>query len=1180
MKKKMLLIGLLSTLITNYLFAQLHPNLAGSSNGTLKTISLFVKGDVEKTKAVVSNLGGYFKYASGDISAIVLPANQYDNFLKSEFYDRVERPYHKVQLMGDQSLINNGVVSVQAGSAPLTQGYDGTGVVIGILDSGLDFNHTDFKLANGHSRVKYLWDQTMTSGGSVPSPYNYGIHWDSTHINNHTCTHVPNSSFYGHGTLTTGVACGNSQGRSSYRAIAPNADIIFVAVDLNGVTGNSYETCVVDGAAYCFAKAAALGKPCVVNASLGSYSGSHDGTDLATQLIENMVTSQPGRMFVAAAGNAGAVKLHLGYPIPTDSAYTYFNDFNSGAPYGRIVYFELYADSANFRNAQFAIGADKTSPSFNHRNRTKLLNVVSDYQMWTAVNNFTRIDTLKNNIGKRLGIVETYCEKQGGNYFMFFFVDVDSSTNYTWRFLTKGTGRFDIWSHASYTGTSTMRSTGLPTVLQLPDIAKYAMPDTEQTIVSGWNCSSKLISVANYLNRNHYTTFQGNNFICDGRTQGQRYPTSSKGPTRTGLQKPDIAASGEWTMAANDLYWLNWAKTNNPNSLYSDTMHGPHKGTSAAAPAVAGVIALYLQKYPNASWSDIKASMITCAKTDVFTGNSLPNTVWGYGKIDAFKMLNCKGCNNPISVNYNSLSQINDGSCIAPPAAINDLPCYALNGSANSGSISGTNNLASYDHGASLFNGLSNNPTSNPPSGPNLIYYSGSTSLATNNGLNEPTPTCGVVGTSPKTIWFKFKAPTMGGIDVTIRTNYTSTNFNTLISAYIPSQNPCNNGTTYTAIGCSNNGTLILNSFNLSAYAGQDIYVQLMGNGVSSPFGNYCISLQGVPLNIALVNTSSSKITVNFPTVSGATAYRLYWKVATANGYCYTSISPSTSTYTITGLLPATNYKVWACYSNTQQSFYSLVQTSTTTVGCIGTSVAATVTPFTSPIHCTKLTVSWPAISNALPTYGYRLYWQLVGSSGYNTVALTNPNYTISNLNLNANYQIWYKAICNDNTTILSPISNASTCGAPARQSPEYESSVWESNGVVFVNEDPRVIAENTDLTIPNGKVQAITLNHFEATIASKNFDSLELKNRSTVTLQPNPADDLAVLKYVLPSIGNLQITIRTIDGRLMNTYPFYASNMEGYINFDVHNYAAGVYLITIQGTDFIQTTKLMVAHK
>jgi PKD repeat protein len=166
------------------------------------------------------------------------------------------------------------------------------------------------------------------------------------------------------------------------------------------------------------------------------------------------------------------------------------------------------------------------------------------------------------------------------------------------------------------------------------------------------------------LNRNNYQTWQGNTFNCDNHQVGNHYPSSSKGPTRNGLNKPDISASGEWTQAANDLYWLNWAKTNNPNSLAIDTMHGPHKGTSAAAPVVSGAVALYFQKRPTASYLDVKAALTTCVLTDNFTGTSLPNNVWGYGKLDAFKMLNCQGCTNPSMSNYNSMAQIDDGSCV------------------------------------------------------------------------------------------------------------------------------------------------------------------------------------------------------------------------------------------------------------------------------------------------------------------------------------------------------------------------------------------------------------------------------------------------------------------------------------------------------------------------------------
>src|SRR5205823_2140619 len=70
--------------------------------------------------------------------------------------------------------------------------------------------------------------------------------------------------------------------------------------------------------------------------------------------------------------------------------------------------------------------------------------------------------------------------------------------------------------------------------------------------------------------------------------------------------------------------------------------HRINGGTSAASPVVAGIAALYLQKYPNASNMDIKNAIIGCSKTDVQTGSALPDYHWGYGKVDAFHALT--GC--------------------------------------------------------------------------------------------------------------------------------------------------------------------------------------------------------------------------------------------------------------------------------------------------------------------------------------------------------------------------------------------------------------------------------------------------------------------------------------------------------------------------------------------------------
>src|SRR5690606_26480683 len=98
-----------------------------------------------------------------------------------------------------------------------------------------------------------------------------------------------------------------------------------------------------DAIDFIFTKAAALGKPAVVNLSLGDYFGSHDGLDAPTLFTDQLLEESPGRAIVAAAGNSGNLgNYHLAYDIPeADTAFTWFK-YNSSA---QAVYFELWADT-------------------------------------------------------------------------------------------------------------------------------------------------------------------------------------------------------------------------------------------------------------------------------------------------------------------------------------------------------------------------------------------------------------------------------------------------------------------------------------------------------------------------------------------------------------------------------------------------------------------------------------------------------------------------------------------------------------------------------------------------------------------------------------------------------------------------------------------------------------------
>src|SRR5579859_318721 len=168
----------------------------------------------------------------------------------------------------------------------------GQGVLVGIVDSGIDYRNPDFKNPNGTTRIKYIWDQT--SKGKAPAGFAYGNECASSSINNGSCTE---RDVEGHGTHVAGIAAGN--GRSSnpprYIGVANQADIAVVKLRA------TKETDIVDGCRYLIQKAQQLREPLVINLSLGTDSEPHDGSGTVGQALSQLTGS--GRIIVAAAGN-------------------------------------------------------------------------------------------------------------------------------------------------------------------------------------------------------------------------------------------------------------------------------------------------------------------------------------------------------------------------------------------------------------------------------------------------------------------------------------------------------------------------------------------------------------------------------------------------------------------------------------------------------------------------------------------------------------------------------------------------------------------------------------------------------------------------------------------------------------------------------------------------------------
>mgnify|MGYP003345809408 CR=1 FL=1 len=184
---------------------------------------------------------------------------------------------------------------------------DGAGTIVAIVDTGIDFSHSDFLNADGTTRIVALWDQTDLSGTGTAaiagdrgvSAFTYGTECSRQQIDNQNAGRsngCAQKDTNGHGTHVASIAAGKY-------GVAPKADIL--VVNSIGTTGGD----PIKAFQWVVAMAAREGKPVSVNNSWGGHSGPHDGSDAASLAIDGYA-ALPGVVMMVAAGNEGQMKLH------------------------------------------------------------------------------------------------------------------------------------------------------------------------------------------------------------------------------------------------------------------------------------------------------------------------------------------------------------------------------------------------------------------------------------------------------------------------------------------------------------------------------------------------------------------------------------------------------------------------------------------------------------------------------------------------------------------------------------------------------------------------------------------------------------------------------------------------------------------------------------------------------
>jgi subtilisin family serine protease len=498
-------------------------------------------------------------------------------------------------------LVHNGHVNRTA--------YRGEGVLVCIIDTGIDWSHIDFRDPDDttKSRIAAIWDQTISASGgeSPPTGFAYGVEYSRTHIEDELDGSpegfVREQDTHGHGTHVAGTAAGNGAALSpaKYGGMAPESDLLIVKAG----NGTFFHSDVINGLTWADQKGTELGKPVVVNMSLGSDYGSHDGTDSKSQAIDDFVGS--GRVVVVSAGNSGNDVIHFSGTIPASDYTEIFYTVPSYTPAGGSGNDAFSFDS--WMDGNGSVTATVYTPAGQYGTRGPEESGV------TMVNEGAML-------------IENYTRSQNGDREITISVyDSDPAVppaTGTWRLrLTNNTASpipFHGWLYDPHIGSP----------------AKWVTlggGDSEYTL---GNSSAGAIIVGSCVHRWRWSDFMGDTWW--GGTPDRSDDLSgfsSHGPTRDERQKPDITAPGDKMASSSS----GDAEIDTSVTL-PGRKHHVLQGTSMSSPVVAGSVALLLQQNPSLSESGVKSLITGNAVTDGYTG-SVWNAEWGYGRLDIYRAM-------------------------------------------------------------------------------------------------------------------------------------------------------------------------------------------------------------------------------------------------------------------------------------------------------------------------------------------------------------------------------------------------------------------------------------------------------------------------------------------------------------------------------------------------------------
>ncbi|MBP1755200.1 MAG: hypothetical protein H6Q59_1598 [Firmicutes bacterium] len=493
-------------------------------------------------------------------------------------------------LCSQQSLDASGVTKLARTS---TLNLRGEGVIVGIIDTGIDYTNPVFRHKDGTTKIISIWDQEITSENQDPNivyPAFYGTVYKSEQINQAIQSPdpfqiVPSTDEIGHGTWMAGIAAGSEDQENEFVGVVPDADILVVKLKLAKpfyrefflipATEPVYQTNdILWGLQYLVDTARELHRPLSICVSLGSSQGSHDNSDVLNTML-SIAADFPGIAITVAAGNEGNARRHFYSTIePNGEPVTV--DLNVGENEKGFT-MELWG------NPPMIYTLDMRSPGGEYKSRI-LENLAKNQEVVFVF--------------ERTVINIDYFMVEAGTGKQVIMLRFKNPTVGNWKFQVYGRGDlkgdFHIW---------------------LP--------------------SDHLITEGTYfINSNAYTTVTspGNSIVpititAYNPSNDTLFSDAGRGYSASGEVKPGLAAPGVNLLCPT---------LNHEYTLVS--------GTGVAAAHAAGITAMVLEwsvvqgNVPNMDTVGIKKFLVRGAKRKVSL--DYPNRDWGYGIIDIYNSFN------------------------------------------------------------------------------------------------------------------------------------------------------------------------------------------------------------------------------------------------------------------------------------------------------------------------------------------------------------------------------------------------------------------------------------------------------------------------------------------------------------------------------------------------------------